>query len=133
MRPWLFLLLLPACATVSPAPRAPSSLDRFAASMDFAKAGDEVVAVLSDYLQVDTINPPGNETRGATFFAELLAKEGITSTVHEFAPGPRLAGGAALRHRPPHREAAVPALAPRRGDRRTTPTGPPTRSRSRAW
>ena len=87
MRPWLLVLLLPACATVSPVAKSPTALDRFAASMDFAKAGDEVVSVLSDYLKVNTINPPGNETRGATYFAELLAKEGITSTVHEFAPG----------------------------------------------
>ena len=87
MRPWLLVLLLPACATVSPVAKSPTALDRFAASMDFAKAGDEVVTVLSDYLKVNTINPPGNETRGASFFAELLAKEGITSTVHEFAPG----------------------------------------------
>ena len=43
--------------------------------------------MLSAYLQVDTINPPGLETRGAEFLAEVLRREGIESEIHEFAPG----------------------------------------------
>lgn len=82
MRALLLLVVLPACATISPAVPPQRVL-----AIDFDQAGDEVVAVLSDYLRVDTRNPPGNETRGATFFQELLAKEGITSAIHEFAPG----------------------------------------------
>ncbi len=43
--------------------------------------------MLSAYLRVDTINPPGLETRGAEFLAEVLRREGIESEIHEFAPG----------------------------------------------
>ena len=82
MRAWLLVFLVSGCATVSPALSPQRAL-----ALDFDKAGDEVVTVLSDYLRVDTRNPPGNETRGATFLGELLAKEGIASSIHEFAPG----------------------------------------------
>ncbi|HLG17987.1 MAG TPA: M20/M25/M40 family metallo-hydrolase [Blastocatellia bacterium] len=58
-----------------------------AAELDWAKAGDEAVAVLADYLRVDTTNPPGNESRAAKFFAALLEKEGIAYRVFESAPG----------------------------------------------
>ena len=34
------------------------------AAPDWNVAGDEVTHLLSDYLRVDTTNPPGNETRG---------------------------------------------------------------------
>ena len=82
MRALLLLVLFSGCATLAPALPPQRTL-----AIDFDKAGDEVVSVLSDYLRVDTRNPPGNETRGATFLSELLAKEGITSSIHEFAPG----------------------------------------------
>ena len=49
--------------------------------------GEETAALLSAYLQVDTINPPGNELRGATFLAEWLEQWGIESTIDEYAPG----------------------------------------------
>ena len=51
----LALMMLPvpwACA--APAP-------------DFAAAREEAVRLLSDYLRIDTTNPPGNETRGAQY------------------------------------------------------------------
>ncbi len=81
-------LMLLHCATTGPTPTAaPTGVDRYANAIDWAKAGEEASRALSAYLQVDTFNPPGNETRGAQFLADLLAKEGITSQLVEFAPG----------------------------------------------
>ncbi len=37
----------------------------------------EAEGALVDYLKIDTSNPPGNETAGAKFLQQLLAKEGI--------------------------------------------------------
>jgi acetylornithine deacetylase/succinyl-diaminopimelate desuccinylase-like protein len=55
--------------------------------IDWPAAATEAVDVLSRYLQVDTTNPPGNETAGARFLAGELEKAGITSEIVEFAPG----------------------------------------------
>lgn len=81
-------LLLLSCAN---APRAlhpaPAGVEKYAAAMDFTQAGDEAVEVLRGYLRIDTINPPGNETRGAEYLEAELAKDGLEATIHEFAPG----------------------------------------------
>src|SRR3984893_10561697 len=37
----------------------------------------EAEAALIAYLRIDTTNPPGNETAGARFLQQLLAREGI--------------------------------------------------------
>lgn len=55
--------------------------------VDWAAAGDETAALLSEYLQVDTLNPPGNEERGADFLAAKLAAAGIQSEKVQHAPG----------------------------------------------
>ncbi len=81
------LLLCCSCATTFSVRPAPEGLARYADAIDWDQAGDEAVQVLADYLRVDTINPPGNETAGARFLAEALAQDGIESSVHEFAPG----------------------------------------------
>lgn len=84
-----FVCLLGACA-VTPralpdsARHAPATL---ALAVDWDAAGDEAVDVLARYLQVDTVNPPGNETEGALFLADILEREGIESEIVEFAPG----------------------------------------------
>ena len=49
--------------------------------------GDDIVALLRDYLRIDTSNPPGNEMRAARFFRSLFDKEGIHCEVFEVAPG----------------------------------------------
>jgi acetylornithine deacetylase/succinyl-diaminopimelate desuccinylase-like protein len=59
--------------------------DRLA--VDWEAAGDEVAALLSAYLQVDTSNPPGREGEAAAFLAERLQAEGIASRLLAFAPG----------------------------------------------
>ena len=48
---------------------------------------DEALAWLQDYIRVDTINPPGNETRAVKFIADILDKEGIAYQTAESAPG----------------------------------------------
>ncbi len=53
---------------------------------------------LQSYLQIDTINPPGNESRGVAYIAALLKEAGIPFETAESAPGrgniwARLEGG----------------------------------------
>ena len=84
----LLSLLLLSCAG---APRAlhpaPAGVEKYAAQLDFTKAGDEAVEVLRGYLRLDTFNPPGNETLGAEYLKAELAKDGLEAQVHEFSPG----------------------------------------------
>lgn len=47
------------------------------------------VELLSQYLQIDTTNPPGNEDKGVDFFAAIFEKEGIDYKVYEASPGRR--------------------------------------------
>ncbi len=84
----LSAVLVLSCATTPPPPTpAPAGVEKFGNAIDWAKAGDEASQALSSYLQVDTFNPPGNETRGAQYLADLLSKDGIVSELVEFAPG----------------------------------------------
>jgi acetylornithine deacetylase/succinyl-diaminopimelate desuccinylase-like protein len=55
--------------------------------MDDVKLGEEAVDLLRRYLMIDTTNPPGNETAGARFLAEVLDGDGIASDIVESAPG----------------------------------------------
>jgi acetylornithine deacetylase/succinyl-diaminopimelate desuccinylase-like protein len=69
--------------------------------IDWNALGDETVELLRRYLTIDTTNPPGNETAGTRFLAEVLGAEGIASEVAESAPGrgnlvARLAGDGSL-------------------------------------
>ena len=43
----------------------------------------EAVELLSQYLQIDTTNPPGNEKEGVAFFARIFGKEGIAYKIYE--------------------------------------------------
>ena len=59
---------------------------------------DEAVAWLQDFIRVDTVNPPGNETRAVEFYREIFDAEGIEYEWVESAPGrgniwARLEGG----------------------------------------
>jgi acetylornithine deacetylase/succinyl-diaminopimelate desuccinylase-like protein len=42
---------------------------------------DASVKILSDYIKIDTTNPPGNEKNGATYLADILNKNGIEAKV----------------------------------------------------
>jgi acetylornithine deacetylase/succinyl-diaminopimelate desuccinylase-like protein len=48
---------------------------------------DEVTRLLSEYVAIDTSNPPGDTTRAAAFLTGILEKEGIPVTRYESAPG----------------------------------------------
>ena len=47
----------------------------------------EAVELLSQYLQIDTTNPPGNEKKGVEFFARIFKKEGIAYKTYEASAG----------------------------------------------
>jgi acetylornithine deacetylase/succinyl-diaminopimelate desuccinylase-like protein len=47
----------------------------------------KAVDLLSEYLQIDTTNPPGNEDKGVEFFAGIFQKEGIDCKTFEASPG----------------------------------------------
>jgi hypothetical protein len=77
------------CASLPapPSAKGPEGAARYYDAVNWDAAGAEATRVLQEYLRVDTINPPGNETRGAQFMHDILAKEGIPSEVLEYAPG----------------------------------------------
>ena len=88
-----FLILVALCAGVGATPATHAkTIDDYA---------DEAVERLSDYLQIDTINPPGNESRGVKYLGSLLDKAGIPYETVESAPGrgnlwARIRGAAAV-------------------------------------
>jgi len=47
----------------------------------------EATGLLSDYLKIDTTNPPGNEEAGAVFLKSVLEKEGIPAVIYQSAHG----------------------------------------------
>lgn len=57
------------------------------ARIDWAALGEETIERLRHYLTIDTTNPPGHESRGTAWLAEVLRAEGIESEVVEAAPG----------------------------------------------
>src|SRR6266446_3251401 len=52
-----------------------------------AQAQDEITRLLSDYVAIDTSNPPGDTRKAADFLASILEREGIPATRYESAPG----------------------------------------------
>lgn len=56
-------------------------------AVDWTAVGEESTKILQDYIQVDTTNPQGNETRGAEFLGQILEQEGISYEIHESSPG----------------------------------------------
>jgi acetylornithine deacetylase/succinyl-diaminopimelate desuccinylase-like protein len=45
------------------------------------------VDLLSDFVVVNTINPPGNESRAVDFYAKIFEQEGVEFSTAESAPG----------------------------------------------
>lgn len=67
-------------------------------SADAQSIEDEALDWLQSFVQIDTVNPPGNETRAVEFIARILEAEGIPYQTAESAPGrgnlwARLEGG----------------------------------------
>src|SRR5687767_3699175 len=58
-----------------------------AAWPDFDQAHRETITNLVGFVRVDTSNPPGNETKGASYLKAFLDREGIPSTIYELEPG----------------------------------------------
>lgn len=57
------------------------------ADEDITALQDQAVTRLQDYIRVDTVNPPGNESRAVDFFASIFKREGIPYDTAESAPG----------------------------------------------
>ena len=56
---------------------------------DWDALTEEATELLSAYIRVDTVNPPGNETRACDFYGAILDREGIPYRLYEppDAPG----------------------------------------------
>jgi acetylornithine deacetylase/succinyl-diaminopimelate desuccinylase-like protein len=52
-----------------------------------AQAPDEITRLLSEYVAIDTSNPPGDTRRAADFLASIFERDGIPVTRYESAPG----------------------------------------------
>ncbi len=58
-----------------------------ATEINWKKCGEEATKILSELLQIDTTNPPGNERPAAEYLQRFLKKEGISSEILEKEPG----------------------------------------------
>ena len=56
---------------------------------DHVSYRDEVVELLQGLLRLDTVNPPGNETRAAELLRDYLARNGVESTARREGAGAR--------------------------------------------
>ena len=73
-----------------PLPVARAQSGANAATPDWAAVTQEAVALLSEYIRINTSNPPGNELAGAQFLKRVLAREGIEAQIldtAELGPG----------------------------------------------
>src|SRR5256885_1399056 len=109
------VVLVAGCAARRPAPplagpsSAPVYVTPAAAALlaaptgaDWAALGDEATALLSQYLRINTTNPPGNEIVAARWLAQVLRRDGSEARIFEPAPGKanlyaRLAGDGSSR------------------------------------
>jgi acetylornithine deacetylase/succinyl-diaminopimelate desuccinylase-like protein len=63
---------------------------------DLARAKDRVAELLSQAVQIETANPPGDEKPLAAFFSKTLSKAGIETRVIDTPPGDSKIGRAAV-------------------------------------
>ena len=54
--------------------------------VDWKTVGPEAVERFTELLRIDTSNPPGNETKAATWLKQVLEKEGIPSKLFALEP-----------------------------------------------
>src|ERR687888_2186262 len=100
----LFCLLFAACArpqrlaqpqptlfgpSSKPVPLPPRLFEPGVPSTDeqWRVVGREAAALLSQYVAINTTNPPGNELQAAEWLKAVLAREGIAAQVFEPRPG----------------------------------------------
>src|SRR5438445_7934265 len=98
-RPVALLLLLAACAhNPASSAGAPPAVEALALpprtelrgpprGEDWQGLGAEAAALLSQYIRINTTNPPGNELSAARWFATVLRRDGVESQIFEPAPG----------------------------------------------
>ena len=98
-RPVTLLLLLAACAhNPASSAAAPPAVEALALpprtelrgpprGEDWQGLGVEAAALLSQYIRINTTNPPGNELSAARWFATVLRRDGVESQIFEPAPG----------------------------------------------
>jgi acetylornithine deacetylase/succinyl-diaminopimelate desuccinylase-like protein len=55
--------------------------------MNWDQLVNEALRHLQDYLRIETVNPPGNEIKGATFFKTIFEKDSVPSQLFEPSPG----------------------------------------------
>ena len=52
-------------------------------AIDWDARLEEATELLSDYIRVDTVNPPGNETRACEWFGRIFDREGIPYRLYD--------------------------------------------------
>lgn len=71
----------------APAPRGAAAGSVPRTDAEWRALGDEAAVLLSQYLRINTTNPPGNELVAARWLAAVLRREGIEARIFEPAPG----------------------------------------------
>src|SRR5258706_423773 len=74
-------IAIPAFSATATAQRAPEP----ARPIDWNAVRDEAVRTLSEYLKVNTTNPPGNELAAARYLKAILDREGIPAQILDTA------------------------------------------------
>jgi acetylornithine deacetylase/succinyl-diaminopimelate desuccinylase-like protein len=77
------LALAAVCSLVVVAPAPAPAQQR--SPIDWAALTTETVSLLSEYIKVNTTNPPGNELQAARFLKRILDREGIESQILDTA------------------------------------------------
>jgi acetylornithine deacetylase/succinyl-diaminopimelate desuccinylase-like protein len=77
----------PSSAPVMELPKRVALLELPQNDREWKTLGDEAAALLSQYIRINTTNPPGDEMHAARWLAEVLKREGIESQIFEPAPG----------------------------------------------
>ena len=52
-------------------------------ALDWDALTAEATELLSDYIRVDTVNPPGNETRACAWLGRILEREGVSYRLYD--------------------------------------------------
>jgi acetylornithine deacetylase/succinyl-diaminopimelate desuccinylase-like protein len=61
--------------------------ERTRSHLNSEQIGDEATTTLSNYLRINTTNPPGNEIEAAEFFSRIFDREGIKYRIFQSQPG----------------------------------------------
>ncbi len=56
-------------------------------AIDWDEVGRQATELLTEYIRINTTNPPGGEEAGAIFLREALAREGIEATLYDAGDG----------------------------------------------